>query len=319
LRSLVSGGAGFIGSNLVDALVERGDSVLVLDDLSSGRRENLDDALGRGARLAEGSMTDAEFVQSSVTAFRPESVFHLAAQVDVRKAVADPVFDATVNLLGTINLLEAVKEAGGAPLVFTSTGGAIYGEGEGRDLPFTEAAAAEPEAPYGASKLGCEVYLGLYRRLYRLPALALRLGNVYGPRQDPAGEAGVVAIFCGRLREGRALEVFGDGMQTRDYVFVGDVVRALVASGAALSERGVELNGPYNIGTGVETTVVELSELLGRAAGVEATVHHQPERPGEVSRAVIDAAAAARDLSWRPMIDLAGGLATTYEWLAESA
>ena len=250
-------------------------------------------AIAAGAELAEGSLTDGEFVRASVAGFEPEAVFHLAAQVDVRKAVADPAFDAAVNVLGTINLLEAVRAAGGAPVVFTSTGGAIYGEGAERELPFTEDAAVEPEAAYGASKLGGEVYLGLYRRMYGVPALALRLGNVYGPRQDPLGEAGVVAIFCGRLREGESLDVFGDGLQTRDYVFVGDVVEALVAGGEALAERGVGLAGPFNVGTGTETTVLELVEHLGRAAGVEPAVNHRPERPGEVLKASIDPAAAA--------------------------
>ena len=319
MRSLVSGGCGFIGSNLVDALLERGDSVLVLDDLSSGRRENLAGAIAAGAELAEGSLTDGEFVRASVAEFEPEAVYHLGAQIDVRKAVADPAFDASVNVLGTINLLEAVRAAGGAPVVFTSTGGAIYGEGAERELPFTEDAAVEPEAAYGASKLGAEVYLGLYRRMYGVPALALRLGNVYGPRQDPLGEAGVVAIFCGRLREGESLDVFGDGLQTRDYVFVGDVVDALVAGGEALVERGVGLAGPVNVGTGTETTVLELVEHLGRAAGLEPVVNHRPERPGEVLKASIDPAAAARELGWRARTSLADGLERTYRWtVAES-
>jgi UDP-glucose 4-epimerase len=316
LRTLVTGGCGFIGSTLVDALVERGDSVLVVDDLSSGSLDNLQSARDNHAEFIQGTLTDVKFVRSAVVDFQPDSVFHLAAQIDVRKAVADPVFDATVNVLGTINLLEAVREVGSVPVIFASTGGAIYGEGANRQLPFTEEAAAEPEAAYGASKLGCEVYLGLFRRSHGIPALALRLGNVYGPRQDPTGEAGVVAIFCGRLRERRPLVVYGDGLQTRDYVFVGDVVEAMIAGEQALRERGIAFKGPLNIGTGKETPVLELIEHLGRAAGVDPVVEHRAERSGEVRRVSIDASAASSSLKWQPAVDLATGLATTYRSLS---
>ena len=316
MRALVTGGAGFIGSHLVDALIERGDSVVALDDLSSGRRSNLSGALERGAALVEGSVTDGTLLAEQVAEFAPERIFHLAAQVDVRKAVADPSFDATVNVLGMINLLEAARRLPGASVVFASTGGAIYGEGEDRELPFSEAAEAVPEAAYGASKLAGEIYLGYYRRLYRVPGVAMRFGNVYGPRQDPHGEAGVVAIFSGSLREGLPLRIFGDGRQTRDYVFVGDVVAALLAADAALAERGADIVGPYNVGTGREVDVNELSRRLSEVAGSDAEVEHLPERPGEVRRVCIDASAADRDLGWQAHTDLTDGLRRTYEALA---
>lgn len=315
MRALVTGGAGFIGSHLVDALIGRGDSVLVVDDLSSGRLSNLEDALSRGATLAEGSITDRGFVADRVAGFEPEQIFHLAAQVDVRKAVADPGFDATVNVLGTINLLEAARRIPGTAMIFASTGGAIYGEGERRELPFPEAATAAPESPYGASKLNGEVYLGFYRRMYGVPGVAMRFGNVYGPRQDPHGEAGVVAIFSGLLREGAPLRVFGDGRQTRDYVYVDDVVAALLAAAAAIDDSTVV--GPYNVGTGREVDVNELANLLSEVAGSKAEVEYLPERPGEVSRVSIDPSAAAADLGWRAETELAEGLRRTYAALAE--
>ncbi|MFI5028167.1 MAG: NAD-dependent epimerase/dehydratase family protein, partial [Solirubrobacterales bacterium] len=213
---LVTGGAGFIGSNLVDALLARGDSVTVLDDLSTGRRQNLDGALGGGAELVEADVRDAAAVGATAREAKPEIIFHLAAQIDVRKSVADPAFDAAVNVGGTANLLEAAREAGARRVVFVSTGGAIYGEGEGQQLPLDEDTPIAPLSPYGQSKFAAEGYVALYERLYGLSGVSLRLGNVYGPRQDPLGEAGVIAIFCGRLRAGGRPTVFGDGRQTRD-------------------------------------------------------------------------------------------------------
>jgi UDP-glucose 4-epimerase len=314
---LVTGGAGFIGSNLVDALLDAGADVLALDDLSTGRRANLGRALERGAALVERDIAEAGSLDAAVDDFAPERVFHLAAQADVRKAVADPAFDAKVNILGTINVLEAARRHG-APVVFASTGGAIYGEGEGRSLPFAEDAASLPETAYGASKLAGEVYLGLYRRLHGLPGLALRFGNVYGPRQDPHGEAGVVAIFCGLLRGGVPLRVFGDGEQTRDYVYVGDVVAALLAGERLLASDGAGVEGPYNIGTGLETSVLELARRLGAATGTEAPIEHHPARKGEVQRVAIDPSAAARDLGWSAATGLDDGLAATASALDDS-
>jgi UDP-glucose 4-epimerase len=293
---VVTGGAGFIGSHLVDALVARGDEVLVIDDLSTGKEENVADALARGATLQRADITDAGEPTALFERFRPESVFHLAAQIDVRKSMADPGFDVRLNVLGTVNVLEGASRAGTTRLVFTSTGGAIYGEGAGRrdELPFAETAPCEPFSVYGQSKLAAEGYVDLYRRTRGLSAGTLRLGNVYGPRQDPATEAGVVAIFCEAARGGARPTVFGDGRQTRDYVHVADVVAALLAAETS------DDPGPLNIGTGVETTVLELVELVGRSFSRD---HFEPEfappREGEVQRTALDVSAAAERLGWR--------------------
>ena len=317
MRSLVTGGAGFIGSHLTDALVELGDTVLVFDDLSTGSRENLAGALDRGAMLQVGDITDAGAVKAAFAELRPERAFHLAAQADVRRSVADPGFDARVNVLGTINVLESAR-VGAVPVVFASTGGAIYGEGEGRALPFTETAECMPEAPYGLSKYAGEGYLDLYRRARDLPGVALRFGNVYGPRQDPHGEAGVVAIFCGALIGGGVPTVFGDGRQTRDYVYVGDVVQALLALAQRLADAGTSLGGPFNVGTGVESTVLDLFERLTGAAGRAGLAPiHAPARPGEIQRIALDAAAAGRELGWRPRTGFGEGLEQTLAALAE--
>ncbi|MGH2951846.1 MAG: NAD-dependent epimerase/dehydratase family protein [Solirubrobacterales bacterium] len=310
MRALVTGGAGFIGSHLVDALVGRGDDVLVLDDLSTGRRENLAAALEAGAALAEVGVTDRDAVEAAFADHRPEQVFHLAAQIDVRVSVADPVFDLGVNVGGTINVLERCRDHGVARLIFASTGGAIYGEGDGRELPLGEDADCLPDAPYGQSKLAAEGYLSLYRRQHGVAGISLRLGNVYGPRQDPHGEAGVVAMFCGGLLGERELRVFGDGHQTRDYVYVGDVVTALLA---ATNARGA---GPYNIGTGVETSVLDLGASLAAAFGTAFEPELAPARPGEVQRIAIDPARAAADLGWRAEADLDHGLRLTLDSFA---
>src|SRR5215216_1264541 len=230
MRALVTGGAGFIGSHLVDALVERGDEVVVLDDLSTGRRDNLANALQNGAQLVEADVSDDTSVAGAIEARPPEAIFHLAAQIDVRISVSDPFFDARVNVGGTINVLDAARQAGTGRVVFASTGGAIYGEGSGRDLPLDEASECLPDAPYGQSKFAAEGYLALYERLYDLSTVGLRLGNVYGPRQDPLGEAGVVAIFCGALLGDRVPRVFGDGLHIRDYLFDDDMSAPMIAA-----------------------------------------------------------------------------------------
>lgn len=310
MRSLVTGGAGFIGSNLVDALLARGDAATVVDDLSTGRRANLDGALAAGAELAELDIRDGAALAELMAEKRPQTVFHLAAQIDVRKSLADPAFDAAVNVGGTANVLDAARAAGTGRVVFVSTGGAIYGEGEGQRLPLPEEAPIAPLAAYGQSKYAAEGYLALYERLYGLSGVSLRLGNVYGPRQDPLGEAGVIAIFCGLLRSGGRPTVYGDGTQTRDYIYVGDVVAA------ALAAAGSEVTGPLNIGTGRETSVLELAGALGRLGG---TAAFEPEfaepRTGEVQRIALDASRAERELAWRPQTELEEGLRLTLDSL----
>ncbi|MEK6271307.1 MAG: GDP-mannose 4,6-dehydratase [Actinomycetota bacterium] len=305
METLVTGGAGFIGSHLVDALLERGDRVVVIDDLSTGRRENLEGAVAKGAVLLESDITDAAAVTHAFETRRPEVVFHLAAQIDVRRSVSEPVFDLGVNVAGTLNLLEAARHTQVRRFTLASTGGAIYGEGAGRGLPLDEQAECRPDAPYGQSKYAAEGYLSLYGRLYGLSAVALRLGNVYGSRQDPLGEAGVVAIFCGALLGGGTPRVFGDGHQTRDYVYVGDVVEAFLAG------AGSEAQGTYNVGTGVETSVLELGRLLAGVCDRAFDPEMAPARPGEVQRIAIDSALAASDLGWRPRTALEQGLRST--------
>lgn len=292
----------------MDALLEGGDEVLVLDDLSSGKRENLDAALGAGASLSELDVSDAAALLRAVEAFAPEAVFHLAAQIDVRRSMADPGFDARVNVTGTLNALEAASRAGAERFVFTSTGGAIYGEGAERagELPFAESAACEPFSIYGQSKLAAEGYVDLYRRTRGLSTATLRLGNVYGPRQDPALEAGVVAIFSDLARDGGRPTVFGEGTQTRDYVYVGDVVAALLAA------RDSDSPGPFNVGTGEETSVLALAEAIGRLTGRDDfEPQFAPHRDGEVERTAVDPSLAQKELGWRPAHELEAGLAKT--------
>jgi UDP-glucose 4-epimerase len=299
MRTLVTGGAGFIGSNLVDALLARGDEVHVLDDLSKGRRERVSDA-------ATLHVADIRSPDEVFDAARPEVVFHLAAQADVRTSVEQPDQDADVNVIGTVRILEAARRHD-AQVVFSSTGGAIYGE---CDSPASEDAARQPLAPYGTSKLCGEEYLATWNRLYGTGHVALRFGNVYGPRQEPHGEAGVVAIFMGLLLAGGAPKIYGDGRQTRDYVFVADAVDALVrAAGHAA--------GVYNVGTGTETSVLELYDAIVRATGIEREPKHADARVGELQRSVLDASAAERDLGWRAATSLDEGLARTWSWVQE--
>jgi UDP-glucose 4-epimerase len=308
MKTLVTGGAGFIGSNLVDGLLARGDEVTVVDDLSTGRLVNLEGALEAGAELVELDIRDAAALAELAAQRKPETIFHLAAQIDVRKSLTDPAFDAAVNVGGTANVLDAARAAGSERVVFVSTGGAIYGEGEGQDLPLDEATAIAPMSAYGQSKFAAEGYLSLYERLYGLSSLALRLGNVYGPRQDPLGEAGVVAIFCGLIRSGGQPTVYGDGTQTRDYIYVGDVVDAALAAAASRA------NGAVNIGTGREASVLDLVEVLGKlgdAAGFEP--EFAPPRPGEVQRISLDAGRAEAELDWQPKTSLEDGLRLTLD------
>lgn len=303
MRTLVTGGAGFIGSNLVDALLECGDEVTVLDNISTGRRENLDGALAKGAELVEADIRDADAVRDVLASARPEVIFHLAAQIDVRRSVADPAFDASVNVGGTITLLGAAQAAGVRRFVNASTGGAIYGEG--RTLPAPEDHPADPEAPYGQSKWCAEAYCELFRRMHGLSTVSLRFGNVYGPRQDPLGEAGVIAIFCGRLLDGGRPTVFGDGLQTRDYVYVGDIVAAMIAAAES------EATGAFNIGRGEQTSVLDLVEALAGAADRPFEPEHAPERPGEVRHIALDASRAREAFGWESNVPLREGLERT--------
>ena len=306
MKTLVTGGAGFIGSNLVDAVLARGDEVTVLDNLATGRRVNLDGALAGGARLAEVDICDEAAVGAVFAETRPELVFHLAAQIDVRKSVEDPYFDAAVNVGGTANVLEAARATEAGRVIFISTGGALYGEGADKELPLPESTPIAPLSGYGQSKYAAEGYLGLFERLHGLSGMSLRLGNVYGPRQDPLGEAGVVAIFCGLLKNGGRPTVYGDGSQTRDYIYVGDVVSAALAAGAT------RLGGAVNIGTGREASVLDLVEILSGIEGREDfTPEFAPERAGEVQRISLDAALAERELGWKPGTTLEQGLAQT--------
>ncbi len=301
---VVTGGAGFIGSNLVDALVARGDRVVVLDDLSTGRRENLTGALAAGADLRELDVRDADAVNDVLAEVRPQLVFHLAAQIDVRRSVEDPAYDARSNVLGAINVLSAALAHGVRRVVNTSTGGGLYGDAD--VLPTPEDHPIRPLAPYGQSKHAAEGYFELYTRLHGLSTVSLRYGNVYGPRQDVHGEAGVVAIFCGCLLEGRVPQIFGDGAQTRDWVEVSDVVAANLLAADS------EVTGPINIAGGEETSVLDLVEALrevGAGRGLRLSdPEFLPGRPGEVGRSRLHIGRAREQLGWEPTIDLRGGL-----------
>jgi UDP-glucose 4-epimerase len=307
MRTVVTGGAGFIGSNLVDALVERGDEVVVLDDVSTGRRENVEGAVSRGAELVELDVRDAEAVSAAIERAQPEVIFHLAAQIDVRKSVADPAHDSRVNVEGTINVLNAALAHGVRRVVNTSTGGAIYGEGQ--ILPAPENHPVAPESPYGLSKFCAENYCALFTRLHGLSTVSLRYGNVYGPRQDPLGEAGVIAIFCGKLLDGGRPTIFGDGTQTRDYVFVGDVVDA------NLRAADSEATGPFNVGRGVETSVLDIVAALASISDNGFEADHAPPRTGEVQHIALDTSRTQAEFGWQARVDLEQGLRRTLDSL----
>lgn len=315
-HALVTGGAGFIGSHVADLLLAHGYAVTVLDNLASGRRENVNPA----ATFVEASITTPE-AAALVREGDFELVCHLAAQIDVRKSVADPAFDATQNVVGSLNLLEAARQAklatGRAPrFVFSSTGGALYGDFV--TPPNVETYAKDPESPYGIAKLSVEYYMAYFARQHGLDCVALRYGNVYGPRQDPHGEAGVVAIFCDRILTGRPMTTFGDGEQTRDYVFVKDVARANhLAATVELPPVGPLDARAFNIGTGIETSVNTLAAHLNDAADAPVPIERAPARAGELLRSALVVDKAAAVLGWRPQVTLADGLAETYRFFAE--
>ena len=301
---IVTGGAGFIGSNLVDALIARGDRVAVIDNLQTGKLENLAAATAAGAQLHRLDVRDAAALDAVFASVRPQVVFHLAAQIDVRSSVEDPAADAQVNVLGALNVLSAALAYGARRVVNTSTGGGLYGDAA--LLPTPEEHPVRPLAPYGQSKYAAEGYFELYTRLHGLSTVSLRYGNVYGPRQDVHGEAGVVAIFCGCLIDAVTPRIFGDGRQTRDWVEVADVVQA------NLQAADSDVTGPLNIGWGEETSVLELVRELGRVGAEHGLSLPAPEflpaRAGEVSRSCLDVRRARAELGWEPRTRLGGGL-----------
>ena len=311
-HALVTGGAGFIGSHVTDALIAEGWTVTVLDNLSSGKRAQVP---------AKATLVEADIRSPEAAALIRDGAFdlvcHLAAQIDVRKSVTDPSFDVDVNIRGSLNLIEAVRASGRKTrMIFASTGGAVYGDFV--TPPNLETYGKDPESPYGIAKFSVELYLAYYARVHGLDYVALRFANVYGPRQDPHGEAGVVAIFCQRIIKGTPLTVFGDGGQTRDYVYVGDVARAhvLAAHHAGIAAGKVD-DRAFNLGTGVETSVVQLAESIFKAAAKRVELQNAPHRPGEQRRSVVSIAKAAAGLGWTPQVGLDEGVARTYAWFAE--
>jgi len=315
-RVLITGGAGFIGSHVVDRFLERGWDVEIIDDLSTGKRENVPAA----ARFHQFDVRAPDAVRIVATGGF-DAIVHLAAQMDVRRSVADPVLDAGVNIVATLGLLEAVRHSTHAKrtrVVFSSTGGVLYGELA--TPPNVETTPKEPDSPYAIAKLAAEYYLTYFARTHGLDTVSLRFGNVYGPRQDPHGEAGVVAIFCGRILEGRPLTVFGDGLQTRDYVHVSDVAEATWRAATMPLSLGVRVDErAFNVGTGVGTPVLELANALLAAAAVDTPIEFAPKRPGEPQHSSIIIERARRVLEWAPRVSLADGLAETFRWFAARA
>ena len=309
---VVTGGAGFIGSHLAERFLREGWTVHVIDNLVTGKRENLP----ANATFHELDIRDAKAAEL-IASVKPDVLAHLAAQMDVRRSVEDPVYDASVNVLGTLNLLEAVrKHSPRTRVVFASTGGALYGDNT--TPPNFEDFKKDPESPYAVSKLTAEYYLAYYGRVHGLDTAATRFGNVYGPRQDPHGEAGVVAIFCGRILQGRALTIYGNGLQTRDYVYVGDVAEAMFyAATKPLPPIGLLDARGFNIGTGIGTSVVDLAKTLLEEAGTTVPLEFAPKRPGEAQESFLDVSKAERLLGWTPRVSLREGLAQSFRWAAD--
>ena len=307
MKAIVTGGAGFIGSHLADRLINDGHQVLAIDDLSSGRQANVNHAV----RLEEMDITD-ERIGKVVSKYAPDIVFHAAAQISVSLSAREPATDARTNIMGTLNVLDAIRNAPGQPakFVFVSTGGAMYGEPE--HLPAPETLPALPGSPYGASKRSIEIYLPVYERLFGIHHTTLRLANVYGPRQDPHGEAGVVAIFSRAMLSDKPVTIFGDGKDERDYVFVGDVAEALVRA------AGSDGCGPYNVGTGKGTDVNSLFGMLAELCGYGRAASHNAPRSGDIGKISLDSAKISRELGWIPETDLIDGLASTVAWFREN-
>jgi UDP-glucose 4-epimerase len=306
VRTLVTGGAGFIGSNLVDALLARGHEVLVIDDFSTGKHANLDAARAKGVLVNTLDIREGEALAEAAHEYAAEVIFHLAAQMDVRRSLRDPAFDARTNVEGTINVLEAAR-AVNARVINVSSGGAIYGETD--LLPTPEDVEPVPEAPYGLSKFCAEQYLRLFARLYGLRGVTARPGNVYGPRQDPLGEAGVIAIFGGLAVQGLAPTVYGSGRQTRDYIYVDDVVDGLLS----LLERP-HAEGAYNLGTGRGSSVLDIVEAIRPHVATNFEPRFAQARPGEIEHSSLEAGRARRDLDWRARVELGDGLGRTLAW-----
>lgn len=304
-RVIVTGGAGFIGSHIVDAYVERGWEVLVIDNLSTGKKENVNPR----ATLIKMDIR-SEDIRKVIEDFKPDLINHHAAQINLRESVNNPVFDADVNVIGLLNLMEGMRRNGVRRIIFASTGGAIYGERD--DLPCSEKQFPSPLSPYGIAKLSCEMYINFYKNVCRFKPAILRYANVYGPRQDPTGEAGVVAIFLTRMLKGGEIVIFGDGTQTRDYIYVGDVVKINII----LSES--DKTGVYNVGTGKETSVNELYQILKEITGINVRAHYAPPKMGELSRSALDCRKARKELNWEPHLNLREGLRLTYEWFKET-
>jgi UDP-glucose 4-epimerase len=313
MRYLVTGGAGFIGSTLVDRLLAEEHEVDVIDDLSTGALANLADARAR----AEGALKFHHHdIRSPDTVTlmerrKPEIVVHLAAQMDVRVSVRDPVFDAETNIIGLINVLQGARAAGSSKVIFSSSGGTIYGNVAPEDLPVRESQPQRPLSPYGITKKAATDYLSAYRELHELDFTSLAFGNIYGPRQNPHGEAGVVAIFAGLLLDGRQCTIYGDGSQTRDYVYVDDTVDSIVRA----ADRGGGLL--CNIGTGIETSVMQIHESVCRAVGVESEPILAAERPGELQRIALDPARAGMQLGWQPFTSFDEGVQLTVDWFRQ--
>ena len=309
---IITGGAGFIGSHLAERFLREGWTVHIIDNLVTGKRENLP----AGATFHELDIRDPKAAEL-VAATKPDVLAHLAAQMDVRRSVEDPMYDASVNVIGSLNLLEAVrKQSPRTRVVFASTGGALYGDNT--TPPNFEDFKKDPESPYAITKLSVEYYLAYYGRVHKLDTVAMRFGNVYGPRQDPHGEAGVVAIFCGRILEGRPLTIFGDGLQTRDYVYVGDVAEALWCGATkTLPPIGLLDARGFNVGTGIGTSVVDMANILLEEAGTRVPIEFAPRRPGEAQESFVDIGKAERLLGWKPRVSLREGLAQSFRWAAD--